>query len=460
MSVASGRSLTLRLVLASAIWIALALIAASLIIVFLFSGYIERRFDSSLRSTMAELIASVEIDANGSIGFSRFPSNPLFRQPLSGWYWQISVGDDLLHQSSSADQSRRVPLIQHSGSVGGDENWVEFIGPKDQRLRSLVRSIRLPDTVSGHHFLVAGPRQNIEIDVKQFSRQMFLMMGILAVGLLAAVVFQVRFGLRPIRTLSTDIAKIRNGDIRRLDTDHPAEFVPLVVELNDLLGHNETIIDRARTQAANLAHAVKNPLTVIQNESTKLQSQSGTIIREQVRQLDLSVDRHLSRFRSAGAGHSAATRTPIRTVIDDLIFSMDLIYRDRSIDISVENIDNLSFRGDRQDLEEMLGNLLDNACKWAKSRIVITGEEHGHRIAVHIEDDGQGIPREAREKVLQPGTRLDESVSGTGLGLAIVLDIVGMYGGLLTLDSVEGGGTLATLELPGNFVAPVTKNHD
>ena len=238
--------------------------------------------------------------------------------------------------------------------------------------------------------------------------------------------------------------------MRRLEADHPAEFAPLVVEINDLLGHNETIIDRARTQAANLAHAVKNPLTVIQNESAQLKSRQGEIIREQVRQLDLSVDRHLSRFRSAGAGHSAATRTSVREVVDDLVFSMELIHRDRAIDMSVSGVDGLTFRGDRQDLEEMLGNLLDNACKWARTRVGVIAEEHGQRITIHIEDDGRGIPRDAREKVLMPGTRLDESVSGTGLGLAIVQDIVGMYGGRFTLDSVDGGGTLATLELPGD----------
>lgn len=458
MAASSGRSLTLRLVLTSAVGIALALIAAGALLILLFTGYIERRFDASLRSTMAELIASVEVESDGSIGFSRIPSNPLFRQPLSGWYWQISLNGILKHQSSSSDQSRRLPMTDVSALNNREENWVEVTGPKDQRLRSLVRYIRLPDTVTGHHFLVAGPRQNIEIDVKQFGRQMFFMMGILAIGLLAALVFQVKFGLRPIRTLSADIGKIRRGDLRRLESNHPAEFVPLVVEINDLLGHNETIIDRARTQAANLAHAVKNPLTVIQNESAQLESNHGKIIREQVRQLDLSVDRHLSRFRSAGAGHSAATRTSVRAVVDDLIFSMELIYHDRSIDIGVSGLDKLIFRGDRQDLEEMLGNLLDNACKWTNSRITVSGEEHGHRIAVHIEDDGKGIPREARDKVVQSGTRLDESVSGTGLGLAIVQDIVSMYGGLLTLDSVEGGGTRATLELPGqlDFVAPTT----
>ena len=181
MAVSTGRSLTLRLVLTSAVWIAAALIAAGFLLLFLFSGYIERRFDASLRSTMAELIASVDIQSDGNVEFSRLLSNPQFRRPLSGWYWQIAANGELRHQSLSNDQLRRAFMAENT-APGGDEHWVEFVGPKDRGQRALIRSIRLPEAEYSFEFLVAGPRQNIETDVRQFGRQMFLMMGVLALG--------------------------------------------------------------------------------------------------------------------------------------------------------------------------------------------------------------------------------------------------------------------------------------
>jgi len=424
------------------------MIAASALLIVLFQGHIERRFDADITANMQDLIAAADVGSNGSLRMDWNPIDPRYRQPLSGWYWQVSSAGIMLARSASSDQSATAPLVAADPGTSGAVRWHEFTGPKDATLRAMTRSIRLPDSNRTFDFLVSGPKTNITADVREFGQQLLITMGLLALGLVAAMVFQVRFGLRPLRLLRANLAEVRSGDRQRLPDLYPSEMRPLVSEVNKLLDHNESIIEQARVQGANLAHAIKNPLSVIHNEAGKMTDHRGEVVREQVSQLRQSVDRHLSRFRSAGAGRSPNARTSVGNVVSDLVFSMETIHQGRSLDIGRENVDGLYFRGERDDLEEMLGNLLDNACKWARSTVMIRGEHVGESIRIFVEDDGPGIPLEQREEVFKPGRRLDESVHGTGLGLAIVRDMVGMYRGEISFHASASGGTRATLVLP------------
>jgi len=364
------------------------------------------------------------------------------------WYWEIATDSRIVARSSSSDQSRGTPLKQAGGEARSEPSWSEFDGPKNQVLRAVSRTVRLPNTGESLEFVVTGPRENITSDVSQFTRQLLTTMAILAIGLMGAMLLQVRFALRPLRRLQRNLSQIRGGQRSRLPSQYPVEMMPVVSELNELLGHNESIIEQARVQGANLAHAIKNPLTVIQNEANRMTDARSEVVRDQVAQLTQSVERHLTRFRSAGAGRSPNARTSVGDVVEDLIFSMQMIHQDRSLDIKQSNVQSLQFKGERQDLEEMLGNLMDNACKWARGEVTVRGEQHGEFIRLHVEDDGPGIPAESRTDVLKPGKRLDETVRGTGLGLAIVQDMVDMYRGSISLDDLESSGTRATLELP------------
>lgn len=440
-------SLTLRLVVSSALWIVCTLIAVSALLIFLFTGHIERRFDAQLGANLRGLIASVDIEDNGRLRLDGNPLGPNFSRPLSGWYWQVSTSNRLIARSGSSDQSRTQPLVSTGQAQKTGRRWHDFDGPKGQPLRAVTRTVRLPNS-GALDFLVSGPRDNIIGDVKQFTRQLLTTMGILAIGLMAAILLQVRLAMRPLRRLQRNLAQIRGGQRERLPHQYPEEMMPVVSELNELLGHNESIIEQARVQGANLAHAIKNPLTVIQNEANRMTDTRAEIVRDQVAQLTQSVERHLTRFRSAGAGRSPNARTMVAEVVEDLIFSMQMIHQDRSLTLKQHGVEELQFKGERHDLEEMLGNLLDNACKWASTQVTVRGERHGDVIRIHVDDDGPGIPSESRQEVLKPGRRLDETVRGTGLGLAIVQDMVDIYRGQLHLGDGDAGGTRATLELP------------
>ncbi len=259
---------------------------------------------------------------------------------------------------------------------------------------------------------------------------------------------QVRFGLRPLKALRQALADIRAGRAHHLPESFPDEVQPVVSELNALLDHNAAVLERARTQAGNLAHALKNPLTVARNEAREVAGDHGRTLREQLGVVSASIDRHLSRARAAGTADVLGARTAVAPAIEDLRFSMERLHRGRQLAIRVAGTEGLFFHGDHHDLEEMVGNLLDNACKWARSEVLVTTSSAGGRLLIAIEDDGPGIPDERRDEVLQRGRRLDEAVPGAGLGLDIVQDVAELYRGRLRLAASSLGGARAELELP------------
>jgi signal transduction histidine kinase len=254
--------------------------------------------------------------------------------------------------------------------------------------------------------------------------------------------------LQPLRALRQALARIRKGRGERLPEGFPEEVQPVVQELNALLDRDAAMIDRARTQAGNLAHALKNPLTVIRNEAREVEGERGALLGNQIAAISEHVDRYLVRARAAGSGDVLGARAAVADVVEDLRFSMDLLHRERGLDIVVSSLDGLVFRGDARDLEEMVGNLMDNACKWAKTQISLDASRVDGRLVISVEDDGPGIPGDRRAEVLHRGRRLDESVAGSGLGLDIVQEIALLYRGSLTLDGSELGGLRARLDLP------------
>jgi signal transduction histidine kinase len=278
----------------------------------------------------------------------------------------------------------------------------------------------------------------------------------LGAGLIIAVLFQVRYGLRPLNGLRDALSDIRSGRRHRMPETFPTEVEPVVEEVNALLDHNAALLSRARLQAGDLAHALKHPLMVIAHEAGALDGEGGRVIAEQVAAMRGAVDRNLARARIAGPGAAVGARAPVAEVFQGLRYSLDLLYRDRSLRIEGEGLDGLSFAGDAQDLEEMLGNhleemlgnLMDNACKWCRSRVRVAATHSNGGLAIAVEDDGSGVADEEREAALARGGRLDERAAGTGLGLWIVRDIAELYRGSLWLSESELGGLKAKLLLP------------
>jgi len=438
-------SLTLRLVFASFTWIGATLLVTAVLLVILFRGHIEQRFETLLFDHLEELVAASELTPQGTLQMTWRPSDPRFNRPHSGWYWEIVQSDGSVARSGSL---WREHLKVTEPATGGIPQIQQFSGPEDEPLQVLVQEITFPEVEYPLLFVVAGPVADIEQNVRAFTGQVAVTLTVLGIGLLLVVWFQVRFGLRPLQALQQALGDIRKGKAQRLPENYPVEVEPVVSEFNGLLDHNKALLERARTQVGNLTHALKNPLTVIRNEARAIENERGRVIREQTVAMSNSVDRYLSQARIAGTAGVLGTRADVNKIIEDLCFSMERLYRQREIEIQRSGPEGCWFRGEAQDLEEILGNLMDNACKWARNRVLVRSECVDDRLLIVVEDDGPGIPEQQQVEVLERGRRLDEKVPGSGLGLDIAQDIVGLYRGSIKLDRASSGGLRVRLDLP------------
>ena len=437
------RTLTVRLIAASAVWIVGTLCAAGLLLLLLFQDHIERRFDAALADHLQELAAASEVGPDGALQLSWTPFDPRFNRPQSGWYWQIEQGEAVVGRSQSL-----WPARLRVGPASADDRIRELTGPAGEPLRAIVTPITLPGARRGFVYTIAGPLLDVREDVGEFGAKLAGTLALLVLGLVGAVVAQVHYGLLPLKRLRLALAQVRSGSAARLPESFPGEVQPLVHELNALLEHTAGLVERARTQTGNLAHALRNPLTVIRSEAGALAAPHGPVLREQADAMARQIEWHLARARAAGAHGVLGARTGVAEVARDLEFSLERLYRERALAIELRDLADLVFQGDPQDLEEMLGNLMDNACKWARCRVRVTGSRRGDRLRLAIEDDGPGIGEADRDEVLLRGRRLDETTAGAGLGLAIVADLAELYRASLALSRSDLGGLCATLDLP------------
>ncbi len=412
----------------------------------------QNSFDAALASDMDGLIAAAEPDPNGGVMLQGRFLNHNFDRVYSGLYYQIRSGATGGQISRSLFDREIVPV---NPVRQGALTWAEADGPEGQHLRVVSRRVDLmPGQASGDYtFMVAGDLAEVERQTEEFIATLIWSFALLGLGLIGAILVQVKIGLLPLRRVSEALARIRDGKARRLDGRFPTEIEPLATELNSLIQHSEEVVGRARTHVSNLAHFLKTPLSVLAAEADAIQkdSEAGPLaesVKRQVFSMRRQVDHYLSRARAAGSLDVLGNRTQVSAVMDDLARVIGRIHAARGIVIDAECVDEIYFRGERQDLEEMLGNLIDNGCKWAKARVRVRCETGAGRLVLTVEDDGLGLSAEQRGQVGERGERLDESVPGSGLGLAIVRDISKLYGGFFALDASPMGGVLARLELP------------
>jgi signal transduction histidine kinase len=437
-------SLAFRLVAGAAVWCALWLSAGGYALSTVFGRTVERNFDVRLGVLLEGLVAGSELAEDRGLQLRPQLGEPRFDQPLSGWYWQISDGERVVRRSPSLWDAR-LPV-----DLGPDRPVAarDTVGPDGQPLRLLARPITLPGADTAFIYAVAGDRREIQADRQIFNRLLAFALAVLFAGVVGAVLVQVRFGLEPLRRIGRALSGIRAGKAARLEGEFPAEIAPLATELNALLDHNEALVERARTHVGNLAHGLKTPLSVLTNEAGRSQGPLAELVARQVALMRRQVDHHLARARAIATGTILGARTDVLPVLDDLRRTLGRIYAEKALAIDLDCPPDVAFRGARQDLEEMLGNLLDNACKWARARVSVRVELAGEQLQVGIEDDGPGLPPARRAEVLARGRRLDEQVPGTGLGLAIAADLAQLYRGRLVLEEAEGGGLRALLTLP------------
>lgn len=445
-------SLRMRLLAGTLVWIVISILVAGWGLGQLFHQHVEAQFDAELKNHLDQLTAQLILDEQNQAKVRLLPSDPRLNKPLSGLYWQIDripAADEqpvkaVLRSRSLWDETLTVPA---DTPADGEIHQHRIVGPQGVALRVVERTV----TIDTHslRLMVAANESLMTEPIEDFKGHLWMALGILGMGLTLAALMQVFVGLAPLRSMQNALGRVRHGDARNMEGTFPNEIMPLVNEFNTVLAQNAEVVERARTQAGNLAHALKTPLSVLANAPEKRDDDLARLVASQVDAVRKQVDYHLSRAQAAASVQVPGIRTAVEPVIHGLVRVMQRVHADRQLEFVVHpDQANLAFRGEEQDLQEMLGNLIDNASKWARSRIEIQVSDGSGRLRVSIDDDGKGIAVAERDHVIKRGVRADEQVPGTGLGLAITADLARMYGGDLVLAKSYLGGLQASLILP------------
>lgn len=454
-------SLAFRLFATAVVSTMLILPVAGLLIYSVYWQEVEEGFNERLSQLLTIVHADVIDGAGSQPGTPGQVGEPLFFITHSGWYWQIKPLQGAPGEIKvSPSLATFVLPSPYEAGVEPDlqgTRWMDGLGPNDQRVRIAETIYAFGEGAQAPQYSisVAGPLDWLDARVAGFGTQLAMALALAGVALVAVTLLQVRFGLLPLRAIENGLAAIRSGKATRLDGELPAEIEPLQYELNALIQSNEEIIERARTQVGNLAHALKTPLAVITNEARDDKSPLAQKVAEQAKVMRDQINHYLDRARMVAAAGSLVRVTEVLPVVEALQRALERIYRDKGIAILVDCPESARFQGEQHDLEEMLGNLLDNACKWARKTVrfsaVIKSPSQrggGSRLIVTIEDDGPGLTTDQRRRIGKRGLRLDETKPGSGLGLSIVSDLAHMYRGRLDLADSRHGGLKAILELP------------
>jgi signal transduction histidine kinase len=448
-------SLRLRLLLGTLAWIVVTVGVAGWGLSTLFRDHLSRQFHAELRMHLNQLAAHLSFDEAGRPVLDAALSDPRLARPYSGLYWQVdrlpvsgqSAPPGLLRSRSLWDFVLHVPP---DTPVDGEIHEHRLSGPNGTELRMIEQVLRPDDQPEqAVRLIVAADDKLLSEPIARFTGPLLLALGLLAGGLAMAAIVQVVVGLRPLNRLRDQLADLRDGRQATLPGDFPSEVQPLVDELNTVLARNLAFVERARSQAGNLAHAIKTPLAVMANAADAEPGPLAEVVAAQIALARQQVDYHLASARAAAAAQLPGQSCLLRPAIEGLLRVMNRLHVERGLQIELaDGPEQLVFRGEAQDAQEMLGNLLDNACKWARTRVAVGIAQVGSELRIDIDDDGPGIAADQQQRVLQRGVRGDEQVPGSGLGLAIVDDLARLYGGRLELLTAPLGGLRARLWLP------------
>ncbi|MEQ6333098.1 HAMP domain-containing sensor histidine kinase [Sphingobium sp. MK2] len=428
----------------AALWISLLLIGGGVALDRVLSDAITRNFDDGMNYVLTAMIAAAEIGPEGEVLFNRELADQRFLEPNSGLYYQVSAkGHEDWRSRSLWDRALKVPE-EHRDRHLHVYDSKQFPG---EDLRIMERTVVLPGSDSRWLFMVGQARSGLDAQIKTLRATLFQSFAMLALGLFVLATLQTFYGLRPLRKVRQEIVRMRDGQKSRLTEPMPAEVLPMVEELNALLAHNERQAEEARTHAGNLAHALKTPLTVIMNAATAQSPDLGEAVIREATTMRRQVDHHLARARAVGRRGAAQSRAEVWASLTAVERAVQRLYPHTRVDMDGDR--EAAVRVERQDLDEMLGNLIENAAKYGGGSVFATVKRAGDMVEILVEDDGMGIPLEERVRIFDRGVRLDSGKPGTGLGLAIVRDVAEIYGGSVLLEESEDlGGLLARLRLP------------
>lgn len=456
-------SLRARLLTGTVLWIVLAIAFAGWALSELFRQHISSQLANEFNVHLNQLVAALSINTQGRPTLAFEPTDPRLQLPYSGLYWQIdqlspdgSSQAAVLQSRSLWDQTLRTPnntsnpkaLASQSSALPAELSALS--AADGTPLVALMRTVTPPEGESRYRLIFAGDARLLNEPLQRFQLMLFIALGLLALGLAAAAMLQVLIGLKPLVKLRRELAAVREGTTNRIESSYPSEIQPLVDDFNQVLQNNSEIVQRARTQAGNLAHALKTPLSVLANGAREENTAFGKMVAEQTSLAQRHVNHHLARARAAAAVRTPGLRTVVKPVIGTLARVLQQLYIDKDVQIHTDQItDALVFKGEQHDLQELLGNLMDNACKWSRANVWVQASLANDTLVLHVEDDGPGLAQGDMEKAFERGTRLDEQTPGSGLGLAIVRDLALAYGGSVRAYASSKGGLGVELRLPG-----------
>lgn len=447
-------SLALRVITLSTVLAVIALVAIGAVISALYRDSSEQAFKDLLAAQLFNLIGSVGVAGDGRLDGSPDLGDYRYTVPDSGWYWSVTpvtggVSGEL--HSLSLTGKLQGPSTEKVPFDAQYRRSYQMPGRAGEQLEVLESEIYLDEAKGAVRFRVMGNRSELEGKIGAFERQIYLYLFLFGAGMIAINALAIRFGLRPLDRVRTALSAITAGTADRLEGRFPDEIEPLVSEMNTLIENNQSIVERARTQVGNLAHSLKTPLAVLTNESHAIGGNRGKLLADQARSMQTQIDHYLQRARIAAQRNTVTHRTDAVEALTRMVRVMAKLNQEKTISFAPLG-KQIMFAGEKEDFEEIIGNLLENACKWAKSSVGVhietgAGKDGRQVMRVQIEDDGPGIPPEKADEVLKRGKRLDEKTPGSGLGLSIVSELVSEYGGRLELNKSRLGGLAAIVEL-------------
>jgi len=449
-------SIARRMLVAAAIWSVAVLLVAGWSLQAFYRTETDQQLDVALNETLTTLAAAVNSEA-GEIQFdeAKFPRDERFSRALSGRYWAFldldgqnaivgrKESESFFDEDAIATPAIRVEAVKQPGAI----LHLDAPGPDNRQMRTAIQAVSFPDKAQPILLYAAIDRTSADASVGSFTLRLGIALGVLAVGLIGGVLVLIRYGLRPLHEIEDKLGDVRAGRRDKLDGEYPSELSPLVREINTLITHNRNVVDRARTHVGNLAHALKTPLAVLKNEA-KGSDKLSDLVRRQTEAMTSNVNSYLKRAQAAAQAEVLGVRTEVKEPVEGIARMLERLHRDKGVAIDVDVDPKAVFRGERGDFDELVGNLLENAAKWCKSRVNVTVTRSDDGLEVKVDDDGPGLPAEHRAKALERGKRLDESEPGTGLGLSIVSELADIYGGRLHLEDSPIGGLRARLVLP------------
>ncbi len=450
------KSLRLNILIGTLAWIIASVAVAGWVLSDLFNNYAKDQLASELNVHINQLLAAFNVE-NDKIVLDFELNDPRFNSPFSGLYWQID-------KINTANQTASTPVLRSRSLWDAvlnvpytDKNLYEIIGPENTNLFAKTKIIHPTDGTSDYRLIIAMDSAIVVPAANKFKAIMILSLGLLAVVMVIMVIVQIIISLKPLARLRNQLEQLSKGTIKHIDGDYPSEIQPLVSAFNNVIDVNLEMVDHARTQAGNLAHALKTPLSILSNSVHANNTELGVLVREQVQAAQHHVNHHLAQSRANAISHNQSVNCVVTDVLGGLLRTMQKLYADKNIVVAANDVpENWLFIGHQADLQEILGNILENAYKWAKSAIWLNTslKLDGNRAVLifNISDDGVGLSKAQQSKLFQRGVRLDEKTPGTGLGLSIVQDLVIAYGGSISTETSALGGLQINICLPAKQI--------